>query len=413
MTTEAIAAAETAAPPITPAKGLWSSRFLLFFSAQTATVVAEMFSYVALAWVTIQLTGSGAAVGAVLATQAIPRGVLMLFGGAISDRFTPIRVMMASAAARALVLGVFAALVIGGHAQAWEIFVVAAALGAISAFFYPARQSALPSVVEPAQIQPANAWVFMATQASIVVGPALAGLLVARAGSGPAFVIDAAGYGLAFIGLLPVAGTAGAGARKGSAGLVAEVLAGLRYMWESTLTRTVLAVIIVLNFAVNGPFEVGITVLARQRWGGAFTLGAMIGAFGIGSLVGALAVRKLKLPLGWGLIAVCAAFGIGFPLIGLFPVAWPAAVVTALIGVVNASVSIIGISWLQTRTPAELMGRVMAVVMTGVTAVAPLSYAIAGALVPVSVELVFALGGALSLLVAIVAVGLKTVREAE
>lgn len=391
---------------------LTSTPFALFFAAQTATVAAEMFSYVALSWVTLQLTGSGAAVGAVLATQAVPRAVLMLVGGAISDRFTPLRAMLASAAARAVVLGAFAALLLTGHAQAWEVFAVAAALGVIGAFFYPARSSALPSVVEPELIQPANAWVFMATQAAVVAGPAVAGLVVARAGTGPAFAVDAAGFALAVLLLLQLRLPAGGASRRPSNGLVRDVLAGLRYMWESPLTRAVLAVIVVLNFAVSGPFEVGVAVLARQVWGGPLALGFVMGAFGVGSLVGALAIRKLRVPLGWAVIAVCVAFGVGFPLIGLFAVAWPAAVVTALIGIVNACVSVLGLSWLQTQTPPALIGRVMSVVMAGSMAVGPFSYAIAGALVGVNVELPFAIAGVLALLTAIASVLSRTVREA-
>src|SRR5258708_1686598 len=127
-----------AAAPVT-ARRLTSAPFLMLGSAQTVSIAAEMFSYVALAWITLQLTGSGTALGAVLATQAIPRAVLMLVGGAVSDRFSPLRVMIVSAAARALVLGAFAAIVIAGRTQVWEGFAVAAALGVIGASFIPAR----------------------------------------------------------------------------------------------------------------------------------------------------------------------------------------------------------------------------------------------------------------------------------
>jgi MFS family permease len=368
---------------------------------------------VALGWVTLQLTGSGAALGAVLATQAIPRAVLMLVGGALSDRFTPVRVMAFSAAARALVLGAFAALVISGRAQAWEVFVAAAALGAIGAFFYPARSSALPSVVDSELLEPANAWIFVATQAAIVAGPALAGLVVARAGSGPAFAIDAAGFAIAVLGLAPLHSRAAGDGRKPS-GLVAEVFAGLRFMWDDQMRRAVMAVIVVLNFAVNGPFEVGVTVLAREHWGGPVALGAVIGAFGLGSVLGAILVGKLRgrLALGWALVAVCAAFGLGFPLLGVFPSAWPAALVTAIIGSVNACVAVLGLSWLQRTTPPELIGRVMSVVLTGSMAVAPISFAIAGALIGLNVELPFAIGGALALAAGVYCVVSRTVREA-
>lgn len=406
MTSPALAGTEV--PP-----RLFSPRFLTFWPAQTATVAAEMFSYVALGWVTLQLTGSGAAVAAVLAVQAVPRAVLMLLGGALSDRFTPLRVMAVSSAARALVLGAFAATVIAGHAQTWELFFVAALLGAIGAFFYPAQQAALPSVVEPELLERANAALQVVSQLAMVLGPAVAGVVVARYGSGPAFAIDAGGFALAAIALASLT-AAPAAARKPSAGLLDDVLAGIRYMWDNPLRRAVLAVVVALNFAVNGPFEVGATVLARHVWGGPWALGVVLAAFGAGSLAGAIAVGVLRdrIPLGWLMVAVCTAFGLGFPLLGLFGSPWPAAAVAAVIAVVNAGLSVLGISWLQRRTPPELIGRVMSVVLTGAMATAPLSYAATGAVIGLGVELPFALAGAISLLLALYCVLSPTVRDA-
>lgn len=401
------------APEVT-ARRLTSAPFLLLWSAQTASIAAEMFSYVALGWITLQLTGSGSALGAVLATQAIPRAVLMLVGGAISDRLSPIRVMIVSAAARAVVLGAFAAVVIAGRAQVWEVFLAAAALGVVGAFFIPARSSALPSVIDADLLEAANAWIFVATQGAVVVGPAVAGLLIAHSGTGPAFAIDAAGFAIASVGLLPLRGaTATSADGRLSGALLSSIRDGLAYMWREPMLRTLLAVIVVLNFAISGPFDVGVTVLARQRWGGALSLGIVIAAMGVGSLVGAAATGWLRgrLPLGWAVIGVCLAFGLGFPLLGLSPSVWPAAALMAAMGAVNACVTIFGLAWMQRQTPRELLGRIMAVVMAASFAVAPLSFAIAGALVGFGTELLFALGGGLSLVVAAASFLSRTVRE--
>ncbi len=409
MTSEPMAAPVVAAP-----RGLASPRFLLYWAAQSATVAAEMFSYVALGWVTLQLTGSAAAVGAVLATQAIPRAVLMLLGGVLSDRFTSLRMMAASAAARALLLGLFAGLVISGRGAVWEVFVAAGGLGVIGAFFYPARSAALPSVVDPEHLESANSWILVATQLAVIGGPALAGLVVAHSGTGTAFAIDAGGFAVAAAALLPLLRQAANAPTRSSSGLLRDVAVGIRHMWEDPTRRALMAVIVVLNFAVNGPFEVGVTVLARERWGGPLALGTIVGAFGLGSLAGAVVVSKLRgrLRLGWAMIAVCAAFGLGFPLLGLFPSPWPAAAVTAAIATVNACVTVVGLAWLQRNTPGDLIGRVMSVVLTGSMAVAPLSYAIAGVLVAVSIELPFAASGALSLALAAATLLSRTVRAA-
>jgi MFS family permease len=405
--------ADAVAAPAEARARLLSPRFAVFWAAQTATVGAEMFSYVALGWVTLQLTGSGAAVGAVLAVQAVPRAVLMLLGGVLSDRFTPLRVMAVSAAARAAVLAVLAALVLSGRGQSWELFGVAVLLGAIGAFFYPSRTAALTAVVEPDLLEPANSALQVATQLAMILGPAVAGVLVARFGGGPAFAIDAAGFALAAVALVPLLAPRSA-ARPASSGLLADVLAGIRYMSDDRLRRTLLAVVIGLNFAVNGPFEVGVTVLARQRWGGPVALGVVLAAFGLGSLLGAFGVGLLRgrIPLGWLMVADCAAFGLGFPVLGLFASPWPAAAASAGMAIVNVSMAVLGLSWLQRHTPPELIGRVMSVVMTGAMATAPLSYALAGALIGFGVEIPFLVAGVVSLALAAYCLSDATVRDA-
>jgi MFS family permease len=405
----AVAPAEAAG-----ARRLLTPAFLLLSTAQTATYAAEFFGYVAMSWLTIQLTHSGLAVGAVLASGAIPRAVLMLVGGAISDRFSPFAAMIVTAAGRAVLAGGLAALVLAGRVQVWELFAFAALLGVLGAFFMPARGSTLPAVVEEPLLEPANAAIFVASQVAAVAGPALAGLVVARWGSGPAFAVDAAGFAIAAAACLPLRGLGGriAGTQAPSA-LWAAIRAGLAFVWGDPMLRALLLAILALNFAAAGPFEVGATVLARVRWGGAWALGLEFGSLALGAMTGAAAtglVRR-RLPLGWALIAISAAFAAGIPLIGLAPSVWPAAAVTCVLGTVNGYLYVMAMAWIQRRTPADLLGRVMSLMMVGSVGVGPVSYAIAGFLVAVDPELVFLLGGGICLAAAIASAASRTVRE--
>ncbi|MDQ6773737.1 MAG: MFS transporter [Candidatus Dormibacteraeota bacterium] len=129
-----------------------------------------------------------------LAVQGVPRALLILVGGALADRLSHRTVMVFSMVARAVVAGVLAGLVAAGLAHLWWLFAAALLLGAISAFFMPARGAILPSLVDPAQLEPANSLLTVNQQAAAVIGPALAGVVVAAWGSAPAFFADAAAY---------------------------------------------------------------------------------------------------------------------------------------------------------------------------------------------------------------------------
>src|SRR5256885_3283238 len=139
-------APEPSRPPVRAVLG--SPAYRLLWSAQFVSSLAGFFNYVAVAWLTLQLTGSNLAVGSVLAAAAIPLAVLMVVGGAVSDRFSPRTTMVAAGLARGLVMLAMALLALTHTIQLWHLFVGAALDGTTSAFFYPASTSILPRVVE-------------------------------------------------------------------------------------------------------------------------------------------------------------------------------------------------------------------------------------------------------------------------
>src|SRR5579859_3381215 len=171
--------------------------FRLMFAGESVSLLGDQFHFVALAWLTLQLTGSGVALGTVLMAAAIPRAVFMLVGGAISDRISPRSLMLVANALRTVVVAVVAALVLTGHVQLWQLYVLALIFGVVDAFFYPALNTIVPMLVSDEQLSPANGVVQIMQQVSGLVGPALAGLLVAAAGTGPAFAIDSASFAVA------------------------------------------------------------------------------------------------------------------------------------------------------------------------------------------------------------------------
>jgi MFS family permease len=377
--------------------------FRLLFSGETISVIGDQFHFVALAWLTLQLTGSGLALGSVLMVAAIPRGVFMLLGGALSDRFSPRSLMLGSNAIRAVLVGIIAALVLTDRAELWQLFVMAGLFGVVDALFYPAIGAILPMLVDEETLPPANAALQGSQQLASLIGPAAAGVLVALVNTGPAFVIDAFSFVIASVALFFVVGGRRAAAAEGPAeaqpGLLSSVGVGLRYAWRDPAIRSLIVLSAAFNFALTGPLTVGIPYLADQRFdGGPAAFGIILSGFGAGALVGAVMAGSVPRIRHLGAVVLTIGVGIGaaVSLIGLAPNVPLAFVLLAVIGLGAGFLNVHIVSWLQARTAQEMRGRVMSLVMIGSAGLVPVSYAVSGAIVDFgAVTIMFAVGGAI------------------
>jgi len=381
--------------------------FRLLFAGETVSVLGDQFHFVALTWLALQLTGSGLVLGTVLMTAAIPRAVFMLVGGAFSDRFSPRMLMLVSNAIRGVVVGVLAALVLSGRAELWHLYVLAGTFGVVDAFFYPALNTIVPMLVPERQLSPANALVQGAQQISGLVGPALAGAMIALVQTGPAFVIDAASFMVAAFALLLIRGgrrTADPAEDSQRPGVLSTIASGVRAAWADPAVRSMVLLTAAFNFAFTGPISVGLAFLADHRFdGGSAAFGLLFSAFGGGAVLGAIAAGSIARPRRLGTIVMFIAFalGIGLALIGLAPSLPIAIGIIAVMGVLIGFINVQAIAWLQARIPDELRGRVMSLVTLGSVGLAPVSLAIAGALIDLgAVTLVFIAAGAIVILAA-------------
>src|SRR6266850_4100084 len=292
-----------------------SASFRNFWVGTTLSLFGDFFSYVAMAWLVLQLTGSGLALGSVLVAQALPRAVLMVAGGALADRLSARLTMLASMGLRAIVVAPLALLVLTGRVQMWEIYAMAVVFGIVDAFFMPARMSILPRVVADHELEPGNAVLNVTAQASVVLGPVLGGLIVAGLGIGWAFAGDAACFALGFLFILwlPSAARVTAGEAHPDGGLGGQIAAGFRYAWANLGIRVTLIVIAVVDLAANGALSVGLPTLAHGRFAaGAAGLGILFGAWGVGATAGALGAGFVPPPkrFGWLIVLICAWLGI-------------------------------------------------------------------------------------------------------
>ncbi|HEX6138954.1 MAG TPA: MFS transporter [Candidatus Limnocylindria bacterium] len=386
--------------------------FRLVFTGESISLIGDQFHFVALAWLTLQLTGSGLALGTVLMIAAVPRAVFMLVGGALSDRFSPRNLMLVSNALRAVVVGIVAALVLTGQAQLWHLFVLAAIFGVVDAIFHPALNTIVPMLVPGRLLPPANALVQVMAQLSGLIGPAVAGIVVAAMQTGPAFVVDAASFAVAAGALVLVRGgrRVPAASHPTQAAVAAESLlqtirSGLAFAWNDPPVRALLILNVAFNFAFTGPVSVGLPYLADTRFeGGSIALGVMLSAFGAGAVIGAVLAGSLRhVPrLGLVVLLVAMALGVGQALVGVAPNVWVALPIGAGIGLGVGFLNVRVIAWLQVRTPEHLRGRVMSLIMLSGVGLAPFSLAISGAIIDLgAVTAVFAIAGAIIVLAAV------------
>ena len=397
--------------------------FRFLWIGQGISLLGDQLYAVALPWLVLQLTGSALATGSVLALVAVPRAVFMLLGGALTDRLSPRQVMLASNLGRLALVATLSVLTLTGLVQLWMLYVFALLFGFADAFFFPAQGAIVPRLVGLEGLQVGNAVIQGTAQLAMFVGPTLAGLLIAlldakaASGSVPGSVGIGAALGLdalTFIASVVALSLMRLKPREAPAedspeetGVLRSILEGLSAIWEDKILRYYFIVIAVVTFLLLGPFTVGIPVLAHSRYAeGAMALGTILSSFGGGSLVGiALPPRppslRARVP-GRDADDVLPP-GIGLILLGLTVALAPAAVAALIMGLAEGYVMIQWITWMQIRTPAHMLGRVMSVLMFSVVGLAPLSNAAAGALIQLNPTVV--LVGAGGLIVLVVAAG--------
>jgi MFS family permease len=368
--------------------------FRAVWLGETVSMLGDQFYLVALPWLTLALTGSSLALGLVLMSAAIPRAALMLLGGALSDRYEPRAIMIASSAARAALVGILALLVWTDAVQVWHLYLLGAGFGAADAFFQPAALALVPRLVPEERLEASNALVMGSMAVTGMIGPAAAGVAIAAAGSALGFGIDAATFAFAVVTLLLVRRPAPrrtAASEATPAGALGSIAAGLRYANADAQMRTVLLAVMVINLAVVGPFFVGLPALVESFDSGPMAYGIVLSAFGGAALLGAVVAGTVGDRARMSLVVPATSIGLAFGmiLIGLAPNVWTTALAAVPLGAGVGALQVSGMAWLQRRSDPAFLGRVMSLVMFAVMGLTPLSYAIAGAVAESGLQVLF------------------------
>lgn len=413
-------AVEPSRPRLTIVRPLQSRNFVLVWLGESISVLGDQFHFVALSLLVLQMTGSPLALGTVLAVAGIPRALLMLLGGAVTDRFSPRRIMLYSNVIRTVLTLLLTGLALTGTIQLWHVYIIVFIFGIVSAFFYPAYISIVPSLVDADTIESGNALMQITTRLAMLVGPVLAGIVVARVQPGAALGIDALTFLFATLALLamrnpaqpaPVAAEDNA-ATSEPAGLFSAIREALVYAWRDPLLRTILVMIALVDFASAGVFGVGLPTLASDSFGGAAAMGVMFSGFGAGSVIGVLIAGSFKFQRrGRLFIILLILFAITLPAMAFAPDAGSVALLTGMTGLCSGIFNVTGISWLQIRIDPKMMGRLMSLLMFSSAGLQPVANTLAGMLAEYHLTTVFIGAGMLALVAAMVTIANREFRS--
>lgn len=391
--------------------------FRLLWLGRSVSAAGDSLVYVALAFAVLGLTGSPADLGIVLAAYSLPRVVFILAGGVWADRLSRRWLMVGCDLARGMSQAVMAILLITGGAAVWHLVGAAVVMGAASAFFTPASVGLMPHVVSAGRLQQANALTSLSESVSHIFGPLASGLIVAAAGPGWAFAIDATSYfvSAAFLSAMRVTGLPAAPRRS----FAAELGEGWREVrsrsWVvAALVTFSLSNISLAAFQILGPLVADTQLNGAPDWGLILTGGAIGGLVG-----GAIGLRwKPRRPLipAFGIMLIAQVQLL--MLIPPFPV--PLVAFGSLMAV--AAMIIANTFWdtmLQQHIRGDALGRVSAYDWTVSLVFQPLAFAVVGplavsiGLVPTLLIAVLISGGANMLVLLVPGVRSLTRREAE
>jgi MFS family permease len=361
-------------------RALQYRNFRLFFGGQFISLVGTWMQNVSQAWLVYRLTGSAVLLGAIGFAGQIPVFVLSTAGGIAADRFSRRRIVIATQTAAMLLAFALAALTLSGEVRIWHVFVLSSLLGVVNSFDIPARQSFIVEMVGKPDLMNAIALNSSMFNASRVVGPAIAGLLVAGIGEGWCFFANGVSYIAVIAGLVAMRIAAREPfAHPGSP--LAHVVEGFRFVISNPPVHALLILLGVVSLT-GMPYVVLMPIFAdRILHGGARALGGLMGAAGVGALGGALLLASRQNLKGLGTWVAAAALSFGACLTA-FAASRNLGLSAALLVPAGFSMMIqMGSSntLIQSMVPDRLRGRVMSVYSMMFMGMAPIGSLLAGA----------------------------------
>jgi MFS family permease len=362
------------------ARALRHRNYRLFFMGQGTSLIGTWLTRVATAWLVYRLTGSAMLLGVTGFAGQIPAFLIAPAAGVLVDRWNRHRVLLVTQTLAMVQSGMLAALTLGGVITVWHVIALALFQGAINSFDMPARQAFVVQMVESREDLPnAIALNSSMVNAARLVGPSLAGFLIAAVGEGWCFAIDAVSY-IAVLASLAAMRIPPRTVLRKTGRFLAELGDGLRYASGSVPIRAILLLLACVSL-VGMPYMVLMPVFAARVFGGgAHTLGVLMACAGAGAMGGALWLASRRSVLGLGRTLVVGAFAFGgglvaFSFTSTLGLAVPALVVAGAGMMVQMASSN---TLIQTLVDEDMRGRVMSLYAVAFFGMAPFGSLLGG-----------------------------------
>jgi MFS family permease len=352
--------------------------FRLFFVGQLASVAGTFMQATAQAWVVLDLTGSGTALGVVAALQYLP---ILLFGGyagVVVDRFDRRRLFVITQIAAAVEASVVAVLALTGALEVWMVGIAALVLGTITSVEQTCKQALIFDLVGADDIENAVSLNMSLQNAGRVIGPAVAGLVISTSGVELCFALNAVSFGfvLAAVSMIDVRGLEPSMSAEPGARLFRD---GLRQVRQDRRLTTLLVTSAVL-FGLAWEYEIVVPLVARFEFdGGPGTLGLLFSAHALGAVAGGLAAARWGEGVPRSLPRRGAAFGGAMLAAAVAPLLWVEALALGACGLTGILLAAGMAARVQLLAPPAIRGRVLALWTVSTIGVRPVGGPIVGA----------------------------------
>jgi MFS family permease len=361
-------------------RSLQYRNYRLFFSGQSISLIGTWMQRIAMPWLVYNMTGSAVLLGVVGFAGQIPTFLIAPFAGVLTDKWSRYRVLLLTQIFAMIQAFILAGLCFSGRIQIWHIVVLSVVLGCINAFDVPSRHSFVVDMVEKKEdLGNAIALNSLMFNGARLIGPSIAGLLLATAGEGICFLINAASYIFVILSLLSMR-LPERKIKKSDTNIIKDLKEGLVYTFGFGPIKYLLFLLGLVSL-MGSSYQVLMPVYAKEiLHGGSHTYGFLMGAAGFGALLSALylASRKSVLKLGWLIPASTALFSLGLIVLSITPFFVFSMILMIFIGTGLMLQTALSNTILQTITDDDKRGRVMSFYTMAIMGTAPFGSLLAG-----------------------------------
>jgi DHA3 family macrolide efflux protein-like MFS transporter len=388
--------------------------FIFLWVGQTISLMGDNLYYLALMWWVLEKTGSTAAMATVAICSSIPSIILGPIAGTYADRIDRKRLLISMDFGRAILIATPAILLWFDALQVWHIFIIAISLSTMSSFFNPTLSAFLPQIVEKENLTRANSLTQLSFSISGILGPSLAGVLVAFIGTASVMLLDTVSFFISGTAILLILVKKAEVVVAEKRNFLNELKEGFVYIKNEQFVFSMVLLASVLNFFA-GPISIYMPVMAKNVLNaGSEGFGFLASAVSVGSLVGSLCLGLLGDVKRKGLFILGGIFlgGWAIAFFGISTHLWASMIILGLLGFFLSLTNVVLATVFQAKVPNQLQGRVFGTLNTMSMGLRPVSLALAGVLSDLfKIQLVIFVSGVLIALGGVYGFFIKSVRK--